>query len=647
MSEPRRWPRMVLALGLLAALVSLLLLVRGEPRELVTTQPDQPPQVEDPVDQAPREMLQPRPTGPGRIGAADPVSLSRSSGSEVAGRVLDALGSPLSDCQVLLDLRQSAGFGQDDRGEPTSHAQDRSDEDGLFTLLAEGPGPWVLTLIHPDYPPTIADAALMLSAGQKKRLGDLQLHSEIGLVVTVRAEGGLPVPSALLTLNPVLENPELPNSTQKAMRRTALSDQTGRALFYGVNAGSYLLRAEASGLASTEISHLQQTALARPPQVRIDMPRGEVLRGRVRNSAGEPVADARILLQRRKGLEAAGTRSSDGGMFRITGLNPGPYSLRAEAPWLGSIELSEIEVPSNAGLIELQFQAHIEFTGRVLRADTGEPIPGAEIRLTAPLEWALDHAGEGERRQSSDASGSFRFESIPTGRYGLRIASKGFFPIGTKIDISEPGQAQSFALQPAFLLRGRVVDQSGAALLGAEIQVIEASYDGSQFAEFKLRALGRGLALASSRSAGEGRFQMDEIGAGEFRVRLSAAGKAERISRPFRSEPGGNLNLGDLVLTEAARLQGRALIAPGEPAARAMVCLDPLGASEPPRISHQVRADAAGNYLFEGIEAGTYELFYYYPEEQRPSTAVDSHTRSLLRIDIRAGALERQDLVLR
>ena len=64
------------------------------------------------------------------------------------------------------------------------------------------------------------------------------------------------------------------------MRRVALSDQAGRALFYGVSPGPYLLRAEAAGLATVEQSHVQKESLARPPLVLIELPRGEVLRQR-------------------------------------------------------------------------------------------------------------------------------------------------------------------------------------------------------------------------------------------------------------------------------------------------------------------------------------------------------------------------------
>ncbi|MHC5064087.1 MAG: carboxypeptidase regulatory-like domain-containing protein [Planctomycetota bacterium] len=647
MAEPGSWKRVLLWLGVIVALASLSLLIRSRPEELAKPERGGSAPAEESSTQASRQQAREplaRASTEEDETAAAPEGIA---GAELVGRVLDALGSPLPGCRVIIDPREAVRFATGEYGEQSAAAEDLSDSGGRFELLADGPGPWILTLIHRDYPPTVAESNLMLSSGQRTQLGDLRLHSEIGLVVMVRAEGGLPVPGALLTLNPVLENPELPSSTQRAMRRTALTDQTGRALFYGVDAGPYLLRAEASGLASTEQAHMQEAGLARPPRKRIDLERGEVLRGRVRDAGGEPVSGARILVQGQDHAWTDRTKSATGGLFRITGLRRGSYSLRAEAPWLGSTLLDEVQIPFSLGLVDLQFPPQIAVTGRVLRADSQQPLAAATVELIAAAEWSLQMGGDRRRKATSDAEGAFRFESIPAGRYGLRVASNGFFPARTSIDIDDSSQPFTIALLEAFELRGRLIDESGLGLSGGAIQVVDASYDGSQFAEFKLQALARNAPLARFHSDPDGSFKSTALGSGEFRVRLSARGKADRLSRTFRAKPGESLDLGQLTLSPAARLQGRALLAMDAAAAQAVVCLDPLGDSEPPRLSHQVRADAAGNFLFEGIEAGRYELFYYYPEEQRPSPAVDSQTRSLVRIDIRAGALERQDLVLR
>jgi hypothetical protein len=64
----------------------------------------------------------------------------------------------------------------------------------------------------------------------------------------------------------------------------------------------------------------------------------------------------------------------------------------------------------------LEAQATGTLEGRVLDAETGEPVPTASVRV-------------GNAREFTDAEGRFRFEALPHGEYGVVVSQLGYQPV--------------------------------------------------------------------------------------------------------------------------------------------------------------------------------------------------------------------------
>ena len=95
--------------------------------------------------------------------------------------------------------------------------------------------------------------------------------------------------------------------------------------------------------------------------------------------------------------------------------------------------------------------------GTVTDADSGEPLPGANVTL-APTDTTL---GDGEGRAAT-AEGAFLFPSIAPGRYVLRASSAGYEPALDTLDLAAGDRVERLiALRPDRL--GRVVVEAGAA----------------------------------------------------------------------------------------------------------------------------------------------------------------------------------------
>jgi protocatechuate 3,4-dioxygenase beta subunit len=120
-------------------------------------------------------------------------------------------------------------------------------------------------------------------------------------------------------------------------------------------------------------------------------------------------------------------------------------------------------------------------TGRVLDAKTGAGIRGASVSFSM-LE-SLGGSGSGFIQGESGADGGFRIPD-PGGRPVLVLASSpehldGRWPIGGgKPDSLPPGGPFELALRPARRIRGTVLDERGAPIPGAHVQLAQAAPKG-------------------------------------------------------------------------------------------------------------------------------------------------------------------------
>lgn len=120
-------------------------------------------------------------------------------------------------------------------------------------------------------------------------------------------------------------------------------------------------------------------------------------------------------------------------------------------------------------------------TGRVLAADTGRPVKRARAYLSAP------ELPEG-RGTLTDDSGTFELTDLPAGRYTLSASKAGFvalsygqrrpFQAGTPLQLGEGQQVGGieFRLPRGSVIAGHILDETGDAVPGANVQVLRYQY---------------------------------------------------------------------------------------------------------------------------------------------------------------------------
>jgi 5-hydroxyisourate hydrolase-like protein (transthyretin family) len=122
--------------------------------------------------------------------------------------------------------------------------------------------------------------------------------------------------------------------------------------------------------------------------------------------------------------------------------------------------------------------------GRVVRADTGEPLRRVHVRID---EWnTKDH--NGPVSTMTDAEGRYELTELPAGTYHLKASRGGYveveygqrrpFERGRPVELAEGAVLQNidFALPPGGLVTGRVVDEMGEPVAQASVSLARRRY---------------------------------------------------------------------------------------------------------------------------------------------------------------------------
>jgi hypothetical protein len=434
-------------------------------------------------------------------------------------------------------------------------------------------------------------------------------------------------------------------------RHEARTDPGGRFHLADLPGGRYTLLIEAVGLASIEPPAL--TVPGPPAVVRLSG-QGRSLSGSV-ESAGAPVAGARVLLGGAGGTLARETRSDDAGRFIFHGLGAGAYALRATKGLLASPLAVDVATDDGGaadggrapGPARLVLGAGQGIDGVVVD-EAGRPLSGAELRA-APAALPDDALADAT---STKPDGRFRVGPLPPGRVRLVARAPGYLSRATTNVTLAPGAsvpAQRIELVRAASAEGRVADARGAPVAGALVRCggggatltdLAVIFEPLPLAAEAAAMGGAGRALGATKVArtdARGAFRLDDLLPGPLLLAITRAPFAPLETETASLGPGEHRDLGVLVLADApapaptpdagiaaaaptpARgaetIDGVARDSGQRPVARARVRalrLDAAGAPAPAAIATAV-TDAGGHFALTGLPRGPILLELDHP----------------------------------
>lgn len=274
--------------------------------------------------------------------------------------------------------------------------------------------------------------------------------------------------------------------------------------------------------------------------------------------------------------------------------------------------------------------------GIVVAADTGSPLRRVQVRAMSP-------ESRGGGVTSTAADGRFEIKDLPAGRYSISASKGAFVTIqygqrrtgepGTPIELADGQVAEkvNFFLYRGSVIAGRIVDESGDAMSGVNVQPMR-----YQFMAGSRRLMPTG---ASDRTDDQGAYRLyglapgdyyvsatSGFGGGNFVVNGTTMSNTEADGYAPTYYPGTpniaeaqrvTLKTGQEITsvhfmlnpTRLAKVAGRALNSRGEPA-RAMVMILPAdtvgGFSFGPNSSSMTGPD--GSFQLANVAPGRYNI---------------------------------------
>ena len=505
-----------------------------------------------------------------------------------------------------------------------------------------------------------------------------QLCTVSGRVVT--AAEGAPIKSARLVL--VQEN-----AKNRPEIFGALTDGEGHFQIKDVPPGRYRFSASRTGFVAQQYQAKgtsQGAVLSLGPGQQIDdtlfrLVRAGVLSGRVVDEAGEPLANVWVSALRRpteeeredwsKGqkqhqfVKASGARTDDRGEYRIFGLKPGDYYLKAsESPDLdqvgnidgsdnyfllrqivteyaplyypGVLQISDAQaIPLRAGEevradFEMRRVKTVEVAGRVIGAD-GKPATHAYLLLGVPGVGDLG----GDLEGSTDSKGEFLIKHVSPGSYILTAVqndeNRHEFT-RQKLEVAESDlKSVILSFGRGTDIRGQIISQgSNPAIdrlgLGLESQDEDESISGAA------QAKKDGTFLLADVPDGSYAVDVWDLEKGWF-IKAIHYGSIDVLEKGLQVEHGSSSGTLEVVISSAgAEMEGTVNDQDGKPIVAAQVRMRPEPETSFNRTrAHTTGTDQNGHFSFSSLAAGKYKVWARSPSTFPEAPVANSESQTV------------------
>jgi len=443
-------------------------------------------------------------------------------GKLVHGRLLDGDGKPVALASVSLTRTEPLADGKDvdDHG--------RTDRDGRFELGPLPPGEYDTFIRTPDHARETTPERVHIDAADV----DVELHA--------RAESRLRVRTVDASATPIVGADVMYQHDDGGGFVTSGSD--GIAIIAGA-AGRYRIRAAAPGEAGKPVARSSfedavVVELGETPEVTLPVARRDgVVRGRVVDEDGAPVADTRIDIATSGVMkdwygEAVRQRVADGradeaGTFSIDGLEHGSYAITASTP--GGVAGRAVVVATGESIVVVlprtgSLCGTITLDGDVPPRRFEISVRSADDRLVRQRfvasdgRWCIEDLARGDATVEASTTAG-------TATTTAKVRPDGGTTEGVALRIGARGRAH-----------GRIVDRAGAPIRGAYVF---------------MHSRGGGLHSLGDRerneSGADGTFEMPGP-AGEVDVVVLAPAGFETRKVEATLVSGERSELGDIVL---------------------------------------------------------------------------------------------------
>ncbi|MEM7588101.1 MAG: carboxypeptidase-like regulatory domain-containing protein, partial [Acidobacteriota bacterium] len=498
-------------------------------------------------------------------GVKDALELILQPAATLSGAVRSGVGEPVEGAEIVVELMAGS------RAEPGAERlgwgreQAQSNAAGRFAMPGLTAGSYALVVRHPEYQPLEQTLELdPLAAGELELI--LERRSQRYPVRgRVSDDTGRGVGGVNLRL--------LADGRRPLEATTSFAD--GSFELMAPQIGSYTVRAE----------HERYAVVTSPPLelgpqgldgVVIELHGGATVSGVIHGPTLEELGQIQVVAERLGEPTRAGVLRPDGS-YRVTGLSPGSWTLRAAGPRQRAAEQIEIHHPGDSVHLDLDLTGGLRLSGSVVAGD--QPVAGALLTVLCPADGFLASS-------RSDPSGRFRVDGLPADTCQLDVRDPSGVDTRREVVMSED---RDLLIEiERTVVEGRVLSAaSGEPLVGAQLELI---------------ANDQGYAVRRrAHTDGSGHFALPPLPVGSWTLRAVADGHLT-TETPLPATLDAPL---EIRLEPAAPLILQLQTDYGQVPSRVMITVA-AGQASPRQMSY--RPDPTGQVLLHGLPNGRASL---------------------------------------
>jgi hypothetical protein len=437
-----------------------------------------------------------------------------------------------------------------------------------------------------------------------------------------------------------------PSSSTYVTRLKAVTDEDGKYRIKNVPPGSYQVLLSAADYVQSDRTSLVVGKNEVVENIDIALIRGGVITGKVIDVDGRPIVEEEVFFSSStpsRGLPyMRRILTDDRGVYRAFGLPPGRYTVAAgkdsistfgraagghqrtyHPSTLNATEAAAIEVSEGSESTDVDITLSRELVkyaarGRIIDGDTSQPLPNRHIgiQLFFDADGATGSTSSGTAAESTK-NGEFKIENLPPGKYAVYLDSQ-----SDSEGLSEPVRFEVIDQDIEGLIiktsKGGLV--SGVVVLeGTQDPTIRALLTGDQIFAFVSNEF-NGRTPPSANINPNGSFRLTGLPAGRLMLQLRQVRNGLQL---VRIERDGVVYPGVIEIKEREQITGlRVIVSQANGKIRGVLKLpEGFELSAPARLivlvrrtddpmvyNSAVEVDARGQFLSEGLVAGTYEL---------------------------------------
>lgn len=497
-----------------------------------------------------------------------------------------------------------------------------ADADGRYRFVASDPQGFPLQ-VHAALrlPRSVRITLTHLRAGRAPSLALSRATSIRGLVVNTQ---GTPLAGTTVFALPDLGGES--DFSRAPLTTDALdyvaTDDSGRFELRPLCTGSsYEIRAVRPGYLPRSIKASALALSGDAPLLKIILAPARAARGRVQDASARPVVGAEVRLtparspgarrpikEREEPAEENNpyvARTDSQGRFLVAQIPAERVDLTVRQRGYATGHVRGIRIPSGtepADLVTVILKPGARLQGRVIDR-SGKPVRGAEVHLVDNVDHVEQENAKlkGEAPDAvSGADGSFALEDLPQAiPLHLLVRASGHLPTGVRGAHTSAQKPLNIRLEPAAMLRGRVVDEQWAPVAGARV-ILTWQPSTPENPERQVGAPIERSAIANR----DGRFEIRDTPAGSVVLAVSAQGylsiEGFQVVAPW---PDQAQEL-TLTLNKGAVLTGRISTTAGHPVSGARISAE----------SAAEMSDDEGTYTVEGVPLGRTDIHVFHPE---------------------------------